>query len=262
MPRSNNEKTIVVHSAYKADPTSNNCNFRVHYNGAVHIQNTEHIRIRSVLVPNMFNNIYGAGTNFYIRVGVTETVITIAEGRYTSAIDLAAAIATGISTATGGTCTPTASSDGIVTFSNTVAFTILGTAEVSSQYNTKVSMNHLVGVQVAPLTPNQTVYTMAFPVALNGVRTVFVSSDKLGFGQSIHPSGHIGSVLCSVPLHNTPHGFVARFEPADRENYEVWFSDSMDCNSIDIKISDEYGQILSLPGNQHVEVDLVVGSNP
>lgn len=261
MQRSEDEKTIIVHSAYKVDPLTNNCDFRCHYRGAIHAQDTEHIRVKSVTIPNLFPNVYGDARQLYIAIGAATVVVTVAEGRYETPAALAAAVAAGIGAATTDTTTPTVSADGVVTFTNAATpYTFYSTSEVDTLFGKKVSMNHILGAQVAPYTPNQLAFVMAHPVALNGVRRVYVSSEKLSFARSAHPSGYTGSLLCSVSLHNTPYGYLANFIPPDRENYESWYSNGLDLNQIDIRVTDEYNQTLSLPENQHVEVELVIGS--
>lgn len=382
MPRSTDEKQLVLNTSYRSNKNLPNSNCSLSLNGVMHMQSTEGIRVHSVSIPNMFPNVYGMGTQLYLECDGEEKVYTIPAGHYATIDALAQAaqapllecvqaaeqkitIVTGVNdtldvrlpdnawgtlgdtipagtytqaqihtilnswiitnaiwdwstfveggvtktrvgnnnnsasenirlrnqgaatvgllsdlgwnsfdftegiivlrntivpadvgpTYTGGTVLYAVTATGQIGFSFSTPIKILGLSEIDNP----TSLNHLLGASRAF---QQVVDAVTFPnpASLIGVRKVYVSSNKLAFGNSVHSKGHINSEFASVSLHNVPYGTVAYVEPPDFINTQVWFRDTQDINTIDITLTDEFDQILDLPDNQYAIIDLVVGS--
>ena len=260
---SHRETTVFVNSAYKADHTGSNCNFSVNFRGGINGQNVKHVGLVSAIVPNMFFNVYGKNRFLYVDAGGGNPNVTveIPAGHYTSAGALATAIASALQTTIGGgTFSGTASAAGVITISNAtrgVTYSIYGAAYVRKQFGVHTSMNSVMGVGVAD-TSFALSHVMPDTVALNGVRRVYVSSDKLAHANTTHSSGFHDSIVAVIPLHDTPYGFTTSHEFNARENNSHVFRDTIDCNTIDIKLLDEHLQVLSLPDNQHFELELIL----
>lgn len=384
MPRSDDEKHLSLNTAYRTNRLANNCNCSISLNGVIHMQSTEHVRVHSVSVPNMFPNVYGMGAQLYLECGGEEKVYTIPTGHYTTIDALAQAaqavmlecvreaeqkilIVAGVNDTldvrlpdnawgTLGDTIPAGSytqaqihtilnswiisqalwdwstfvefgvtksrvgnnnnspseniklrnqggasvgllsdlgwnsfdfTEGVIVLRNTivpadvgptynsgtVAYAVTATGQIGFSFSTAIrvlglseiddpiSLNHLLGVGSGPQ-PLTVQITFPYPASLFGVRKVYISSNKLAFANSVHSRGHINSEFASVSLHATPYGSVAYVEPPDFINTQVWFRDTHDLNTIDLLCTDEYDQVLDLPGNQPVILDLVVGSRP
>lgn len=258
--RGDTDRLLVINSAYRSNLADGLGQFSVHFAGAVHMQNITNVRVKSVTLPNMFPNIYGAGANLYIRFGGAVNLVTLTTGIYETASELIAAVCAGVGATTSGVCTGTINADGYITLTNTVAFTIMSIQSVTAYTGVNISLNSQIGAPLLSDTIDQTVHVMPAPVSLNGVRKVIINSEKLSFAKSMSANSRnsIGSQLCAVPLTSVSYGFVAYWEPTHSHTH--WFGDSIDCNSVDISLTDEYNQQLSLPHNQHIEIELVLGS--
>lgn len=98
------EKTILLSSHYKRYRTDHPCNFSVHLDGSVDVEDVARVVVKSVHFPNLFNNVPVYANNFYFSVAGTPYVATVAAGQYDVATFLTALQAA--ITATGGTtCT-------------------------------------------------------------------------------------------------------------------------------------------------------------
>jgi hypothetical protein len=267
MLRSTHENNITVNSAFTTE--NNDGTFHCNFSGASHLQNTNHIRVRACTLPNMFPNIYAMSTNLVVRDTLNDEVISIQipTGHYTNPQDLGDAVCAGLLAAIPSlvTCTATATPDGVLTFTtgtNDVEF--ISAPDATVLFNKLLPqfegfgvnlLNHVIGC-FENLTTSP--YEMSTFVALNGVRKVYFSTDKLYFGKHIHPSGNIASDLFAIDLVDTPYGFVKHTTFPQRGTQEAWFA-STDCNNIDFRLHDEFGQTLKLPPNQYVDIELLIG---
>lgn len=253
--RSNQEHLVCVNSTYRDNPSSNPCNFQQHFKGAVYATDVDSVRVHSATIPNMFPNIYGLASVFYFNVNGQDIEVKLPDAVYETAQELADILCLGLEPSLANTCTATVNDD-VVTLTSTTPFTIYGVVELAGK-GIIHSLNHVLGYGLETLT-NQTSLSATYPVSLNGVRKVYVSSQTLAFGRSVHGDG-VQSHFLSVPM-TVPWGYVQHMVVHDVENNHLVFRDHIDCNTIDIQVMDEYGQILSLPVNQHVELQIILGS--
>lgn len=261
------EQDLHLNSNYKNHISANNCNCTVQFKGGVNLQNTEHVRLKAATIPNMFHNIYGSSRSLWYSVDAAPaTELVLPSALYASPQDLADTLCAALLVAEGAllTCVATVSSSGIITFDYTwgtgETLRFLSMTESITISEAKCTLNTVLGVHHQTSVTSTTQQVMEDPIALNGVRKIYIQSSKLHFGRSIRSDGYPGSVMASLDFTGVPYGFTKHELFPDAQNYETWFTDHVDCNAIDIQILDEYGQILSLPYNQHIDLEFIIGA--
>ena len=180
------------------------------------------------IFPNLFHP--------YNTLNVDGTVYTIPNGLYT-----AVQLAEHISTVIGLACNLTASNHFEFTGSGVVAPTKLSTMLMGFP-NTNISMP-----SVATSTPS-----------LQGADPIYIESTDLALSNCFdHDDSNSGSIplIWSIGCSNVPFGFNVSWESNDAELNRIDLKNSTLSNrTFSIKICDQYGHLLVLPENQHVDM--------
>lgn len=252
------EKLVHVNSSYKTQGT--NTNFFISFNNALHLQNAMYVRIKSITVPNMFANVYGTSTTLlYEELGSVKSII-VPEGNY-SATSLADEITAVASASIPPLSLSVTFVDGRFNFTNGgTNFTLLGVTESKILLGVHRTLNEIIGSSQNSESP-QLSYITPYPPALYGPTKIFIVSDRLGLGYSVHSNGSIHSKIASISLAGVPYGNIAHHEISERANNQVYFRDSRQTNTLDIELNDEYDQNVILPPNSHVDIEMIIGHN-
>lgn len=264
------EITIHINSAQRSNTIDNPGNFVVNYNNGGNLQDALYIRPRSLMIPNMFNNVYGRNAVLYLAMSPILT-ITVPPGLYSFA-DLCALVTSQAAAANvldplfpPIVLTPTEVSPGIVkavlsTASPTQATALLGVQNLRDLGISR-SMNEILGVGVYATAPVIGVFTtvLEFTPSMFTPQRVYATSDRLSFGKSIDPTSLTQSMFSSVNMSGIPQGSYASHETPDSSLFTFVFREPRELQSIDIKLRDAYGDILDLPLNAHVDVVVVIG---
>lgn len=256
----NHERLIHINSSYQTQTGSSNTDFNVNFNNSIHLQNSIYVRLKNISVPNMFFNVYGRATTLLVREGAIVHMIDVASGTYT-ADSLALALTTSAVPLT---------LDMTVTYSdNRFNFVfaapgaaLLSVSESKNFLSAHRTLNELVGVgffndSFSPVLA----YTSQNPPALFGPTKIFIVSDQLAMGYSVHSNGSLHSKLGSISMASVPYGSIAFFSVSERANNQIYFSDARQANHIDITLIDEYDQNVELPENSHVDLEFILGSD-
>ncbi len=264
------EVTMHINSALRANLADNPANFVLPYNNGGNVQDALYVRPRSIMVPNMFYNVYGPTTILYLLPG---TRLVVPPGLYDFS-QLCAAVTAEAKTQNGLdplfppiVLTPTQVSPGVFkvvlsTTSLTQAVALLGVQNIRDTYPGVVrSMNEILGVGVFATDPVIGAFTttLEHTPSLFSPQRVYLTSDRLSFGKSIDPAGLVQSMFTSVSLAGVPAGSYASHETPDSSLFTFWFREPRELQSIDIRLTDAYGDTLYLPSNAHVDVVIVVG---
>jgi hypothetical protein len=255
--RAEYEKLIHINSAFKTGLSDDNGSFTVSLNNASYLQDAIYVRVKSVSVANMFDNVYGNARHLFLDQGSGVVQLTIAAGRYDSTTLAAAIEAATVASPLTATVTTTVVAD-YFNFACATPTQFLGMSTLKGTYGLQQSMNSIVGFGHADTTfsVNQ---TAPYLPALFGPTKVFFSSDQIAFGNSVHSNGHIHSKFASLSLSTTSYGAIAYNEMSDSANNTIWFRDTTNMNAIDVELVDEFDQVLSLPPNAHVDIEIISG---
>jgi hypothetical protein len=264
------EVTMHINSAARTNLGDNPANFMVNYNNGGNVQDAIYVRPRSIMIPNMFYNVYGPTTILYLLPGPR---LIIPAGLY----DLPQLCAAVTNEAKAQNLldplfppivlTPTLVSAGVYkvvlsTTSPTQAVSLLGIQNIRDTYPEVFrSMNEILGLGIYGTAPVIGVLTttLEYTPALFSPQRVYLTSDRLAFGKSIDAGSLTQSMFASVSLAGLPFGGYASHETPDSSLFTFWFREPRELQAIDIKIYDAYGDVLELPINAHVDVVVVVG---
>lgn len=256
---STHDRLLHISSAHRTNPAANACDFSVHLNGAIHLQN-QYITVKSLTVPNMFENVYGIGCVFYWwdAAGVPHKR-SVTPGSYTGVGAVLVAFDTQIHPeTTSGAASSSFDATYTCTLEGGLGWRPMTQSEIWVNFKQRWSLNHILGVgSWEPYPPGEVSHPMTNRVSLGGPTVLFVGSERIAFGKSIRGGGQIGSHFTSASLHDVPWGYVCHHRP---RHDSVYFGAETNLNKIDITISDEYGQTLSLPHNQTVQLELLISA--
>lgn len=250
---------LIWNSAFRNNKRDNNCDCSVSYTNHAWLNNTVGFHVKSVTLTNLFTNVYGYSAKMYLDYLGVVYILVLPDSHIETHGELDALLQPLIQAAVGGTVTVVTDSDGYMTVTSTNAFTFLTPLQIYDEYGAPTSLNSLIGFDSA-VTGTTTPYTFSWPVNLTGVRRVRFCSSKLASSHSIHPNKEIGDTITSLSLHDTDYGFTTTYEYDSSDNAFSLFNEPHDCATIDLELFDEYGQLLSLPDNAHVEMEFTVTS--
>lgn len=268
--QSGQENILIVDSSFRSNKnTTTPTKFECHYQGAVHFHEAEHVRVKSISVPNMFNNVYGYSSEFYYthngtpkstkvagRFNIDQLILYLnstASGSdiiFSKILDASGRTYVGMRTKTIGNTVFLPTSDEINAIRNGVK---PGAPSLLDVLGFHPSPN------VVALSHDFDTYGL-YPVNLIGPKTVYVKSEKLALGHSIVPSGNIDSVFTFIHL-DMPFGCVCHRTIHERYSDSLFFPSEVDCNTIDIKLVDEYDMQLELPSNFDIQLQLIIGNS-
>lgn len=251
---SSDEKLVHINSSYKTSGT--NCNFFINFNNAIHLQNAIYSRLKSITVPNLFPNIYGKSNIFLIRSSGVLYQLSIPYGNY-SASDLVNALNNAFTDQTLD-IVATYSSNRFQLNSPTITFSVPSIKSSQEILSTQRTLNEIMGASISEETDSSS-WTAVDPPSLFGPAKIFIVSDRMAFGYSVHGNGSIHSKLGSLSLSNVPYGNLAHLEIPERANNQIYFKDHRQLNSLDIQLIDEFDRQVELPSNSHVNIEFIVG---
>ena len=251
----NDERLVHINSSYKTSGT--NTNFLINYNNALHLQNAKYVRLRCITVPNMFYNIYGNTRFLYVEQSGIIYTIEIPSGNYT-ATSLCTALNNATATPPGIDPITVTYADGKFTYTAGTATIVLGYINSTTYSGNARTMNLIMGQNAVNDTADL-VTTSTYPPALFGPTKLYIASDRLAFGYSVHANGLLHSKMGSISLAGVPYGSVAFMIVPERANTQVYFRDNRQVNNIDIEILDEYDANVELPPNANIDIELIIG---
>ena len=274
--QSTEENLLVIDSSYRTqDASGSSTKFEVQYRGAVHFHAAEHVRVKTISVPNLFANVYGSGSEMWYTVNGTLKYYKLPEaGRYT----LTQLVAKLNTESVGVDIAFTVQAASAANYNLERVEVIARNVGETIVFPTTDEINDLRGgrargqpslLSLLGFGPSSTSYTLPlstgsveaapYPPSLFGPQTVYFKSDKLALGHSIVPSGNIDSIFTFIHLEK-PYGSICTRTISDHFSDSIFFPSEVDCNTIDIKLVDEYDQQLALPANSNVQLQLIIGN--
>lgn len=240
---------------YKTDtPTRFTC----HLDNTLDLSDVKRIVLKSVNIMNLFPNIGPQNNKFYFTVGGAPYVAEIPVGTYEAAsflTNLVAAITvTGATTCIGASYNATSFR---VTLTCTDAFAALSVQDILTQYGVHDSLNFKVGVHPFTTSPEATSETYDGTIQLSGVTHIHVESQALASAHSADSTGHVRNVIAIVPI-DSEFGAMQYWHPSNHMMAMVDYAGDRAINTIDISITDHVGNVLSLPSNAEVTIELMV----
>lgn len=264
---STDENLLILDAAFRRSNDNETASqFQATYEGAVHFHAAEHVRVKSITVPNLFPNVYGKQAKLFVEVDGSVRIIELAPC-HVNAVQLAAKLSA-------VEASPLTVAFNESNFERAPRFTITSTSATPVRVLTAgevdlldvdrrnvPSMNKILGLTRGspPLVAGQS-YTAIDPPNLMGVKTVYIKSDRLALGHAIVPTRNIDSVFTYINLDTTPYGNSASRQINDHFSDSLFFPGEVDCNTIDITLVDEYDQVLELPENHNMQLQLIIGN--
>ena len=244
------EKIIVINSRDKISGT--NSNFRVQIQDSIS-QEVLKILVKDVFVPNQFYNVDADNNTLDLNqnsLGLVQAIVT--PGQYN--IDEFIVV---LKNAIEAVLIDGAIVD-ITKNTNTNKLTFTFTT-ATNPLNNNVSfldtstMKELIGFNTT--IPENTVLNMPNPWNLNPLQYVQIHSQALASNHGMDGGANttIG-LLETISLNETAFGGVAHRANADDELAEIIYDDQRALNTIDIKIRNASGKILTLPDNHHISI--------
>lgn len=250
------EHLLLWHSVHKNNAIHDNCKCSVYFPIHAWLTDVVGFRVKSISLTHLFPNIYGMHKSLFIDTGtITELVIPTGNVKTVAALD--SLLQPLIQAVVGGAVTVVTDADNFMTITSTFPFRILTNDQVTAHNGNKTSLNQLIGQRndtAVVLTP----YTFTDPVNLTGVRKLRLGSTQMASSRSIHATGDSGDIIASISLHDVDYGYSKTFEFEDSSNVTSYFRATRQCPVIDLEITDEYEQTLSLPENAHLDVEFMI----
>lgn len=281
---------LLVNSAERDNVDETPCNFTANLSRSVDANQTMSSCVVSASVMNLFFNIYAPFNNGFLsiagEVGFLPTIVqfTIPEGRY-DYLTFAQAIKDYLITELGlalatVTVSPTTGkmsiSFGFVTVTNV---SLIGVESIrngdlnnASLYSNPVqpivtdhlyNLNYYMGghntyssIIVAGPAVGLTPVVLPNTINLSGVTKVLILSEELASSNAIHSQGSTINYLASIDLSRTPYGSIASTRTTDHMLGHVAYVDSRSLTTVRFQLTDESYNILRLPENANVTMDI------
>ena len=230
-----------------------------------------------VSLLNLVPNIYARGNNLTVlhRNTVTGQILEIIsvivpDGHY-NYLTLPAAIQTATLAAgiTGWNIVFSATTGKVGIFNSTLApvipdtvYQIASLNDVQNNIHGKagnISLNLFMGASLT--TPTSIEYGLLtyLPNSFNlaGPVQVLVLSSHIAMGNSMGELGKASNYFCSVDLSTTPYGSWARTSTQDTRSLTVHYSEDRKLNNMDFALEDSWGNVIPLPPQALLILDLV-----
>jgi len=252
-------KRVIINSKDRNKQYNDNPNnFIVNIKDGFHLQQITKIQVESVTISNLQYNINRNNNVILWQEGIAGPQIsrTIEPGQYTTQelIDELIIQLNSIGSATFNV-TQDAITKKIIITNTSVLFKIYKESSINPVIGLSSDSDNnsvlLLGVNTltSPFLPN-----------LGGLDMVFIHSRSLAGQESINTYKGVSSVLSYLSLGDTPFGATtSRFIP-DQEIEQIIYSVPRNIKNIDIKVRDEYGQLVDLSGSNVIIVLRVFSS--
>lgn len=206
-----------------------------------------HVRLKQVVLPNLFNNIRKLPFNdrnstLSYETGGTPAAFTVPDGFY-SVSDLITYIQTQL----------TALSITLVLDNNTGLITLTngGAATFTVLSQTTNSMANVLGIATDTVVAAAGTLTFTNKPNLYSYQMVFIKSSKLCNGFNMLSLSQRLATVASIPV-NVPYGGLITYEPA--EAHSMSSNVLRNIESCDIELTNHFGETLSLPSNHHMDL--------
>jgi hypothetical protein len=251
-------KTLLLSSRHRQYRTDTATRFTCHLDNTLDLSDVKRIVMKSAHILNMFPNVEDYASSFYFTVGGVDYVAKIPAGTYDASTFLTA-LKTAIN-ATAAIVCETATYN-TTTFRVTItcdsAFAALSMNDVTEQYGDHECLNYMVGVHPYLTSPEAVTETYPGTINLTGASHVHVESQALASGHAADSTGHVRSVIAIVPI-DCARGTTQHWYSNNHMLSMVDFSADRAINTVDISITSHTGEVLTLPSNAHVTIELMV----
>ena len=251
-------KSLLLSSRLRRYKTDTPTDFTCHLDNTVDMSDVKRIVLKSVNIMNAFPNVDTHSNKFYFTVGGAPFVATIPVASYDAGSFLsnltAAITATGATVCTGASYNATSYR---VSLTCTTPFAALSIQDVFTEYGVHDSLNHIVGVQPFTTSPEALSETYDGIINLTGVSHVHVESQALASGHSADSTGHVRNVIAVVPM-ISDFGATTHWAPNNHMLSMVDYASDRAINTVDIRITNRTGQVLTLPSNCEVSVEFMI----
>ncbi len=236
-------KLVQINAAQKSYGT--NSNFSINFNTR-DLDRVTSVTMVKASLPRLFQNIWSANNVIdIVHPAGIDNFFTIPPGQYT-AVTLAAAMTTALAGINMGVAYNTTTNRFVFTYTGPTTATI-------SFANSSIAI--YIGL-TADLITGAPQSTQA-PPQLSGPDEVYVLSQLVGGTSAVAASSQTNIPLVgTISFIAVPYGFVGRFDSKQLELIHIEYPDQVVMRRVDIRLTDVYGNELSLPDNCFLDMIL------
>ena len=242
----NRHKLLNVTSRRRIrESSASTSDFIITLNNAQGLQQVKSVVVKQATIPNSMYNVSSYNNTFTYKIAGVENSVSITQGQYnvTTLIDALETALVGV-----GMSITVNELTSKLTFTTTTAIEYL-------PYPTN-PMGDVLGINNGS-GGDLSVFTPVGSVSLEGLKNVFIYSDKLGENNLINSQGKTFSFLGVIPIEvgygGIEHYVTQHSELDDHDSLSVVHGKNVQV--IDIKLTDVNGNILELNGH---DVDLIL----
>ena len=252
-------KSLLLSSRLRKYKTDTPTNFTCHLDNTVDMSDVKRVVLKSVHIMNAFPNVDVHNNKFYFTVAGAHFVVTIPVGSY-NASDFLDNLTYAINSSGPTICTGASynATSYRASLTCTTPFAALSLHDVSENYsNVYDSLNFIIGAHPFTTAAETLSQTYDGIINLTGVSHVHIESTALASGHSADSTGHVRNVIAVVPV-TSNFGATSHWAPNNHMLSMVDFATDRAINTIDIRITDRTGQVLTLPSNAEVSLELMI----
>jgi hypothetical protein len=252
-------KTLLLSSRHRQYKTDTPTRFTCHLDNTLDLSDVKRVVMKSAHILNMFPNVEHYASRFYFTVGGVNHVATIPAGTYDADTFLEALKTAINATAAAIVCESTTydTTTFRVTITCNDAFAALSMNDVTEQYGDHECLNYKIGCHPFVTFPEAVTETYPGTINLTGASHVHVESQALAAGHAADSTGHVRSVIAIVPI-DCARGTTMHWQPGNHMLSMVDFNADRAINTVDISITSHTGEVLNLPSNAEVTIELMV----
>ena len=249
--------TLLLSSRLRAHDTDTPTNFTCRLDSVLDMSNVKRIVVKSAHILNMFHNVPDFANKLYMVSAVGYVVATVEPGTY-DADQFVLALKDAI-TATGALTCLDCSYNPItfqVTITCDVLFSVMSIKDVLGDYGVRTSLNYTIGAPHAYRRLPALIETQPGVINLTSPH-VHVESRALASSHSTDATGHMRNVLCIVPM-TSQYGYMTEWSPGSHMLSFIDYASDRSITTIDISLCDHLGNVLTLPTNADVTIELMI----